>query len=218
MKRISLISIILLLLVFTIACEGKKDNNRNQGPALSSLSNDELIERGWRSFSNNNFKDAEDCFDELTKRENVHVLGHHGLGWVFFRTFQYRNAQIQFLRAVSDPTNPIAGPLLTENRAGRVLVYHTLGEHQTAFDISQTGGFITTNRNWRFTHDNRICSIDVRLARAMSLIALGRYSDSLITIRNIDPTFTFDETTLNTVEGRLRFHERVEEMLLARRR
>ena len=209
-NQIIIIICLLLIINFSGCIFGGGDD-------LSSKSSEDLIERGWRAFQNGNYKDSEKYFNELTKREDAYLVGHSGLGWTFLKTFKYQNAKNEFNRFFSLDSLGVYAPadsLTRDVRAGQVLVHSALSEHGSV--ITTSSGFTAnnaTNNNWRFRFDRSITVVDVRLLRAVSLIALSNFTDAYIMVRLVDSSF---ETNINTIEGRLLLVKKIEELLFLR--
>jgi hypothetical protein len=199
----------VLLLSGMIGCLGSSDNDK--GTSEDAFTTSELVSRGWSAFSSNDFNSAERYFAALTRREDGYLAGHYGLGWTFIRKHDYANAKNEFFKFATTDSLGVYNQSDIESinvRAGRTIVAHVLSEHQDAITFS--GAIPAT---WVFIHDTRLDITDIRLFRAYSQCAVNSFPAALTTIRLIEPTF---DVNVNTVEGRIRLMQRIEQLFSSR--
>ena len=210
--------IFIFLLIFT-GCIFDKSSNGNGGgvtpPAhrFVSMTSDEIDREGWSSFQSKDYTNAEECFTELTIRDEVYLRGHYGLGWTFIKTYKYLNAKNEFAKFFELDSLGVYVPAdsVSRNvRAGQTIVLNALLEHPETLQVSNTFNANTpVNNNWRFRYDTSITIFDIRLLRAISQVALGQLENALQTVQLLDPEFIVN---INTIEGRLMLMQKIEEL------
>ena len=208
MKTVKIILISLLIVLAFIGCT-KKEN-------LKGHSSSDLINLGWSSFRNGNLKNAEKYFEELTLREDEFLIGHAGLGWTYLKRQEFLNARNEFNKFILQNTYAANDTITRDVRTGQTFVHSALSEHAEVLLVSN--GFVAsnnTNNNYRFRYDTKIDVIDIRLLRAMSLIAMSNFTDAYTIVRLVEPNFEIID--INSIEGRLLLFNKIEELLFDRR-
>jgi hypothetical protein len=207
MKQI-LIFIAFCLVLTMMGCFGSSDSG---GSSLDGMSTSELITSGWNAFTASDFNNAERYFNALTTREDGYLVGHYGLGWTFIRKHDYVNARSEFVKFTTTDSLGVytqSDIVFINVRAGQTIAAHVLSEHANAIAFSNA-----IPATWVFAHDTRLDITDIRLFRAYSQCAVNSFPAALTTVRLIDPTF---ESDVNTVEGRIRLMERIEQLFISR--
>lgn len=200
---IILFSVLLLLTACIFEKEEKKDKS------LDKLPSDELKQMAWEAFLDKNYEDSEIYFSVLARKADAYLYGHYGLGWTFLKTYKYQNAKNEFNKFIILDSLNIYNPtdsIFIDVKAGQTITFNALSEHLSAITASNS-----VPATWVFKYDSSLNIIDIRLLRAVSQYALGRFQDALNTVRLVDPNFDAD---IETVEGRIRLMQKIESLLI----
>jgi tetratricopeptide (TPR) repeat protein len=192
-----LIVVILLGMIFLIGCS-KSSTSHNP---YENYSDQELLDSGWDNFTNNNFEQSLEFFEEVINRNTMLAEANNGLGWSYAKLDSLGKALNSFDDALN--ANPV-DQTKDDCMAGKCFVKDAQNQAQDCLDYSAE-----ISNSWQFEYDQNLNYNDIVVLRAASFYSLANFPASLIEIQKIDSNFDAD---VSTAEGRILLAEKIESL------
>ncbi len=192
--KIHLLMIIIAVGLF-FSCES------DVGTEPSNYSPETLTANGWTQFENGEYTLALNSFKEAIRASDTYVDAYNGAGWASARLQNLTDAASYFSQCLNLDAN------YADGLAGNTFLSHARKNYQTA--VSDGNKLATNNPNWSFSHDTTLDILDIYLVLAESYFALQDFTNSLLQVQKIDPTFSAD---VNTYEGKAKLADKIEEL------
>lgn len=132
------------------------------------------LEDAWQQFENKDYQSALESFQAFIPDT---VEAYVGAGWSSLRLYQYAASVEYFSNAVEN----------THAQAGWCFALWATGDLNGA--IAKADYVFQHSTAYAFAHDPRVNYQDIHLVKASANFELGRYHQSLLSIRQIDPSF-----------------------------
>ena len=152
----------------------------------------DAIWKGEYTLALNNFKEA-------IRASDTYIDAYNGAGWTSARLQQLSQAADYFSQCLNLDAN------YNDGLAGNAFLAHARKEYQTAIDNGNK--LVANDSNWNFSHDSNIDILGIYLVLAESYFALEDFTNSLLQVQKIDPTFSVD---VSTYEGKAKLADKIE--------
>ncbi|NOZ63101.1 MAG: tetratricopeptide repeat protein [Calditrichaeota bacterium] len=169
------------------------------GTEPSNYSPEKLTADGWTQFENGEYTLALNNFKEAIRASDTYVDAYNGAGWTNARQQNLSDAASYFSQCLNLDAN------YNDALAGNSFLAHARKDYQTA--VQDGNKVVANDPNWDFSHDANIDIVDVYLVLAESYFALQDFTNSLLQVQKIDPTFSVD---VSTYEGKAKLADKIE--------
>ncbi len=149
-----------------------------------------LIQSGWQSFSNRDYNDAFNKFDQAvslartsSRYDSLQAEAECGRGWARAYNRNFSLAKNDLLASLAHQS--IAQRVSLNSKAGLAFVHHALNEYASA--IQRALEVLNVNQNYVFEYDQRVYYKRLRLVLAQSYYSLGDFQNAAKQLDIIDP-------------------------------
>ncbi len=149
-----------------------------------------LIQSGWQSFSNRNYSDAFNKFDQAislartnSRYDSLQAEAECGRGWARAYNRDFSLAKNDLLTSLTHQS--VSQRVSLNSKAGLALVHHTLNEYASA--IQRALEVLNVNQNYVFEYDQRVYHKRLRLVLAQSYYSVGDFQNAAKQLDIIDP-------------------------------
>jgi tetratricopeptide (TPR) repeat protein len=183
--------------------EGLIDSSIKNIYVIYDITNDSLIFSAWQFFINKEYNSSLHYFNKLLEKGDSLAIAYTGIGWCKSRLYEFNEAKTNLNNALlHNPYN-----LQKDNIfSGLAFVQDALNEYENC--IQSTDSIST---DWNFQYDSTLNYNDIILLRAVNFYSISDYYKSYLEVKKLDDSFT---TNINTVEGRAKLAEKIEELRL----
>ncbi len=164
----------------------------------------DYVEHGWELMAELDYRGAIPQFEEGAALDPTYADAFNGLGWAYAKLGSADTSAGHFITGEAKGDTSVVG---TEVLAGLAFSKLALGE----FDDAVTNGkeALVRDPNWVFEHDTDIYFDHLTLAIATGFYGSGEFDSSRVWVRQLDPTYDTDVTTL---QGRYDLAAKLEEI------
>lgn len=149
-----------------------------------------LIQSGWQSFSNKNYNDAFNKFDQAislaranSRYDSLQAEAECGRGWARAYNRDFSLAKNDLLASLAHQS--VTQRVSLNSKAGLAFVHHALNEYASA--IQRAIEVLNVNQNYVFNYDQRVNYKRLRLVLAQSYYSLGDFQNAAKQLDIIDP-------------------------------
>jgi len=149
---------------------------------------DELAANGWSSFENGYFNDALGYFNQALGQNSSHADALNGKGWCLGILGDRPGSLAAFKSGLN------SAPANNSLRAGLAFAYAALDSSLQAAQADSTvlaaDSLWALGHRYRMSYDGIMDWRDLRVLLAEELFALGRFSESLVQVKKLNPAFS----------------------------
>ena len=190
-KYIFLLSLILLRLNCQV----------NNGTNPTDTQAEALVKDGWQQFETGNYASALGKFEEAIAIDSSYAEAFCGAGWSNARLTNLANSVSRFNHCISLNSSQV------DAQAGLAFVYNAQKQYSSA--IASANKALSISSTYLFIHDQTIGFKDLQLILAACYFAQGNFSQSLMFVKKLTPSFT---ANINTYEGKSALAEEIERL------
>ncbi|MCG8607450.1 hypothetical protein MJD09_21020 [bacterium] len=154
----------------------------------SGPSFEELIDQGWAAFAQGDYQTAADLFSDAETQNIEDAEANIGRGWSLMQLDRLSESETVFLTGrtkINATADLFAGWAFVLNALKRYSDSNTQAERALSLDAS-----------WSFSHGLPLDADDLQLVRAENYFLLGDFSESLVAVLLLNPSFDADVSTV----------------------
>ncbi|HUL44619.1 MAG TPA: hypothetical protein VLY03_09700 [Bacteroidota bacterium] len=159
----------------------------------------QLVGDGWQAYANQQYQTALSKFTAAIGLDGNMVDAFNGAGWASAKLGQLANAATQFGRGNVRDTNN------TDILAGLALVDNANKNYSVSATDAQS--LLLKNSHWFFERDTGVDYNDIRVVLEEDYFAVGSFDLSLAIVRQVNPSFSAD---VSTVQGQAALAQEIE--------
>lgn len=178
----------------TMLLAGCGGGSSPSGPATPPPSYEERVDAGWTSFATGDYDDARQAFAAAIPENADRLDAYVGLGWAELRLGNEEDAHAAFQ---SGSTRAGGDGLHADLAAGWAFAWHarTTAPDHYAESNARIEDAEELAPDWSLPADSRWNRNDLRWLAAANHFARGEFAESLLRVRQLDPSFTADVAT-----------------------
>ena len=150
---------------------------------------EDLAGYGWTLYETGKYQEAREWFYDAVAKDSSYADGYNGIGWCFGKLRRADSAAVYFHISQTKPFDSYDTPDLDlDLYAGLTFAYS--GMHIDSL-VREYATYVLVERPilgpWKFSHDNKINHLDVRLELALADFNMGYFTscrDNLQSIYN----------------------------------
>ncbi len=153
-------------------------------PIRDSATFEDMVLEGWTSYSQNEFETAIDWFKKAGKKNPSAAEPLTGLAWTFMKMDSLSKADTYFSAGASKQGVP------PDHYAGWSFLKNANKEYVLSNQFADEA--LSMNANWSFVYAVGLNAADLQLLMAQNYFMTGDYSNSLIKVKILNPSFETD--------------------------
>lgn len=170
------LALLFFLLMYQISC--------GPDPVKDTTTYEDMILEGWTSYSQNEYDMAAEWFTKARKKEPSFAEPYTGLAWIQMKMDNLVMAEEYF----------DAGALKINVTADHYAGWAFMKNAQKEFGSSNTyaQAALDVDSEWSFPYAVGLSAPDLKLLQAQNYFLLGDYTNSLLTVKILNPGFDAD--------------------------
>ena len=164
---------------------------------------EDLSNYGWTLYETGNYQEAREWFYDAVAKDSSYADGYNGIGWCFGKLRRADSAAVYFHISQTKPFDSYDTPDLDlDLYAGLTFAYS--GMHIDSL-VREYATYVLVERPilgpWKFSHDNKINHLDVRLELALADFNMGYFTSCRDNLQSIYNDSSYQSYPQNTVES-----------------
>ena len=164
---------------------------------------EDLAGYGWTLYETGKYQEAREWFYDAVAKDSSYADGYNGIGWCFGKLRRADSAAVYFHISQTKPFDSYDTPDLDlDLYAGLTFAYS--GMHIDSL-VREYATYVLVERPilgpWKFSHDNKINHLDVRLELALADFNMGYFTSCRDNLRSIYNDSSYQSYPQNTVES-----------------
>ena len=158
---------------------------------------------GWTLYETGKYQEAREWFYDAVAKDSSYADGYNGIGWCFGKLRRADSAAVYFHISQTKPFDSYDTPDLDlDLYAGLTFAYS--GMHIDSL-VREYATYVLVERPilgpWKFSHDNKINHLDVRLELALADFNMGYFTSCRDNLQSIYNDSSYQSYPQNTVES-----------------
>ena len=164
---------------------------------------EDLAGYGWTLYETGKYQEAREWFYDAVAKDSSYADGYNGIGWCFGKLRRADSAAVYFHISQTKPFDSYDTPDLDlDLYAGLTFAYS--GMHIDSL-VREYATYVLVERPilgpWKFSHDNKINHLDVRLELALADFNMGYFTSCRDNLQSIYNDSSYQSYPQNTVES-----------------
>ena len=164
---------------------------------------EDLAGYGWTLYETGKYQEAREWFYDAVAKDSSYADGYNGIGWCFGKLRRADSAAVYFHISQTKPFDSYDTPDLDlDLYAGLTFAYS--GMHIDSL-VREYATYVLIERPilgpWKFSHDNKINHLDVRLELALADFNMGYFTSCRDNLQSIYNDSSYQSYPQNTVES-----------------
>ena len=164
---------------------------------------EDLADYGWTLYETGKYQEAREWFYDAVAKDSSYADGYNGIGWCFGKLRRADSAAVYFHISQTKPFDSYDTPDLDlDLYAGLTFAYS--GMHIDSL-VREYATYVLVERPilgpWKFSHDNKINHLDVRLELALADFNMGYFTSCRDNLQSIYNDSSYQSYPQNTVES-----------------
>jgi hypothetical protein len=164
---------------------------------------EDLAGYGWTLYETVKYQEAREWFYDAVAKDSSYADGYNGIGWCFGKLRRADSAAVYFHISQTKPFDSYDTPDLDlDLYAGLTFAYS--GMHIDSL-VREYATYVLVERPilgpWKFSHDNKINHLDVRLELALADFNMGYFTSCRDNLQSIYNDSSYQSYPQNTVES-----------------
>ena len=164
---------------------------------------EDLAGYGWTLYETGKYQEAREWFYDAVAKDSSYADGYNGIGWCFGKLRRADSAAVYFHISQTKPFDSFDTPDLDlDLYAGLTFAYS--GMHIDSL-VREYATYVLVERPilgpWKFSHDNKINHLDVRLELALADFNMGYFTSCRDNLQSIYNDSSYQSYPQNTVES-----------------
>ena len=164
---------------------------------------EDLAGYGWTLYETGKYQEAREWFYDAVAKDSSYADGYNGIGWCFGKLRRADSAAVYFHISQTKPFDSYDTPdLYLDLYAGLTFAYS--GMHIDSL-VREYATYVLVERPilgpWKFSHDNKINHLDVRLELALADFNMGYFTSCRDNLQSIYNDSSYQSYPQNTVES-----------------
>ena len=164
---------------------------------------EDLAGYGWTLYETGKYQEAREWFYDAVAKDSSYADGYNGIGWCFGKLRRADSAAVYFNISQTKPFDSYDTPDLDlDLYAGLTFAYS--GMHIDSL-VREYATYVLVERPilgpWKFSHDNKINHLDVRLELALADFNMGYFTSCRDNLQSIYNDSSYQSYPQNTVES-----------------
>jgi len=164
---------------------------------------EDLADYGWTLYETGKYQEAREWFYDAIAKDSSYADGYNGIGWCFGKLRRADSAAVYFHISQTKPFDSYDTPDLDlDLYAGLTFAYS--GMHIDSL-VREYATYVLVERPilgpWKFSHDNKINHLDVRLELALADFNMGYFTSCRDNLQSIYNDSSYQSYPQNTVES-----------------
>ena len=164
---------------------------------------EDLAGYGWTLYETGKYQEAREWFYDAVAKDSSYADGYNGIGWCFGKLRRADSAAVYFHISQTKPFDSYDTPDLDlERYAGLTFAYSGM---QIDSLVREYATYVLVERPilgpWKFSHDNKINHLDVRLELALADFNMGYFTSCRDNLQSIYNDSSYQSYPQNTVES-----------------
>ena len=164
---------------------------------------EDLAGFGWSLYETGKYQEAREWFYDAVAKDSSYADGYNGIGWCFGKLRRADSAAVYFHISQTKPFDSYDTPDLDlDLYAGLTFAYS--GMHIDSL-VREYATYVLVERPilgpWKFSHDNKINHLDVRLELALADFNMGYFTSCRDNLQSIYNDSSYQSYPQNTVES-----------------
>ena len=164
---------------------------------------EDLAGYGWTLYETGKYQEAREWFYDAVAKDSSYADGYNGIGWCFGKLRRADSAAVYLHISQTKPFDSYDTPDLDlDLYAGLTFAYS--GMHIDSL-VREYATYVLVERPilgpWKFSHDNKINHLDVRLELALADFNMGYFTSCRDNLQSIYNDSSYQSYPQNTVES-----------------
>ena len=164
---------------------------------------EDLAGYGWTLYETGKYQEAREWFYDAVAKDSSYADGYNGIGWCFGKLRRADSAAVYFHISQTKPFDSYDTPDLDlDLYAGLTFAYS--GMHIDSL-VREYATYVLVERPilgpWKFSHDNKINHLDVRLELALADFNMGYFTSCRDNLQSIYNDSSYQSYPQNIVES-----------------